>query len=147
MQPRLDLLTLAVPDLDAVRRFYVDGLGWTPALDVPGEVLFVQVNSGLLLALFGAADLAADMGLDPADVVPGAGFTLAHNVDSPDAVREAIAAAVAAGARLLKEPQPAAFGGFHGYVADPAGIRWEVACNPGWSVAADGTVTIRPVEG
>ena len=36
MEPRLDLLTVAVPDLDAARRFYVEGLGWTPALDVPG---------------------------------------------------------------------------------------------------------------
>src|SRR4051794_7970496 len=80
MQPRLDLLTVAVPDLDAARRFYVDGLGWEPTLDVPGEVVFLQLGHGLLVGLFGAADLAADMGQDPASVVPGAGFALAHNV-------------------------------------------------------------------
>ena len=146
MDARLDLLTVAVPDLDAARRFYVDGLGWTPALDVPGEVLFVQVNAGLLLALFGAADLAADMGVPVEDVVPGGGFTLAHNVDGPDPVREVFAAAVAAGGRPVKEPQPAAFGGFHAYFTDPAGVRWEVAHNPAWRVAADGTVHIGVVE-
>jgi catechol 2,3-dioxygenase-like lactoylglutathione lyase family enzyme len=32
---RISFLTLAVADLDASRRFYVDGLGWEPALDVP----------------------------------------------------------------------------------------------------------------
>ncbi|SEO85012.1 VOC family protein [Trujillonella endophytica] len=147
MDARLDLLTVAVPDLDAARRFYVDGLGWTPALDVPGEVLFVQVNAGLLLALFGAADLAADMGVPADAVVPGGGFTLAHNVGSPEQVRQVVADAVAAGARVLKEPQPAAFGGFHAYVADPAGIRWEVAHNPGLRVDADGTVHIGVIEG
>ena len=146
MEPRLDLLTVAVPDLDAARRFYVDGLGWTPALDVPGEVLFFQVNAGLLLALFGAADLAADMGVPVDEVVPGAGFTLAHNVDSPEAVRRVVADAEAAGARVVKEPQPAAFGGFHAYVTDPSGIRWEVAHNPGLRVDDDGTVHIGVIE-
>ena len=147
MEPRLDLLTVAVPDLAAARRFYVDGLGWTPALDVPGEVLFLQVNAGLLLALFGAADLAADMGVPAEAVVPGGGFTLAHNVGSPDAVRQVVADAVAAGARVLKEPQQAAFGGFHADVADPAGVRWEIAHNPGWRVDPDGSVRIGVIEG
>ena len=50
------------------------------------------------------------------------------------------------GAEILKEPQKAAFGGFHGYFADPDGFRWEVATNPGWSVASDGTVSIGPIE-
>jgi uncharacterized protein len=147
MDARLDLLTVAVPDLDDARRFYVDGLGWTPALDVPGEVLFIQVNAGLLLALFGAADLAADMGVPAEDVVPGGGFTLAHNVDSPDQVRRVVADAVAAGARVVKEPQQAAFGGFHAYVTDPSGVRWEVAHNPGLRVDPDGTVHIGAIEG
>jgi catechol 2,3-dioxygenase-like lactoylglutathione lyase family enzyme len=146
MEPRLDLLTVAVPDVEAARRFYVDGLGWSPRLDVAGEVVFLQVNAGLLLALFGAADLAADMGLPAQDVAPGGGFTLAHNVGSPDEVRQVVATAEAAGARVLKAPQPAAFGGFHGYFADPAGIRWEVAHNPGLRVDPDGTVHIGVVE-
>jgi catechol 2,3-dioxygenase-like lactoylglutathione lyase family enzyme len=142
VQPRLDLLTVAVDDLDAARRFYVDGLGWTPALDVPGEVLFVQVAHGLLLALFGSADLAADMGVDPASVVAGAGFTLAHDVGSPEEVRAVVDEAVAAGAVVVKEPQRAAFGGFHAYLTDPVGIRWEIAHNPGLRVLPDGTVEI-----
>lgn len=146
MQPRLDLLTVGVHDLDAARRFYFDGLGWTAVLDVPGEVVFVQVNHGLLLAFFGAQDLAADMGADVGPVVPGSGFTLAHNVDSPDAVRTALAQAEAAGATIVKPAQRAEWGGFHGYFVDPCGIRWEVAHNSGLHVAPDGTVTLGPVE-
>jgi len=146
MQSRLDLVTLAVEDLAAARRFYVDGLGWAPALDVPGEILFLQVNHGLLIGLYAAADLATDIGLDASAVAPGAGFTLAHNVDSPEAVREVLAQAEAAGGTVVKPAQQAAFGGYHGYFADPAGIRWEVAHNPGWHVDRDGRVTIGPVE-
>lgn len=146
MQPRLDLLTLAVPDLAAARRFYVDGLGWTAALDVPGEILFIQLNHGLLVGLFGADDLATDMGEDCASVVSGAGFTLAHNVPTRAAVDEVLERAQAAGARIVKPAQEAAFGGYHGYFADPAGIRWEVAHNPGWHVAPDGRVTLGVLE-
>jgi len=145
MDQRLDLLTVAVPDVPAARAFYVDALGWTPALDVPGEVLFLQVAHGLLLALFGAQDLAADMGVDPATVVPGQGFTLARDVGSPAEVDAMVERAAAAGAVVLKAPQRAAFGGYHAYLQDPAGIRWEVAHNPGLSIAGDGTVSITPI--
>lgn len=146
MQPRLDLLTLAVPNLDTVRRFYLDGLGWTAALDVPGEIIFLQLNHGLLVGLFPSAQMAADMGQTAAEVVPGAGFTLAHNVDSRGAVREVLEQAQLAGATAVKPAQNAAFGGYHGYFADPAGIRWEIAHNPGWRVDADGRVSIGVIE-
>jgi uncharacterized protein len=62
-------------------------------------------------------------------------------------VTEVIDQARGAGATVLKEAQRAAFGGYHGYFADPDGHRWEVAYNPRWSVAGDGTVTLVPVPG
>jgi catechol 2,3-dioxygenase-like lactoylglutathione lyase family enzyme len=46
-----NVITLGVRDLAAARRFYVDGLGWKPTLDVPGEVVFIQIGHGLLLSL------------------------------------------------------------------------------------------------
>ncbi|MCW2621733.1 MAG: glyoxalase [Frankiales bacterium] len=137
MQPRLDLLTIAVDDLGAARRFYVEGLGWPVTLDVPGEILFVQIGHGLLAGFFGSADLAADLGTGT--VVPGQGFTLAHNVGSAEQVQEVLDAAVAAGGTVLKPAQDAAFGGHHAYFADPCGVRWEVAWNPGLTFDADGT--------
>ena len=143
MEQRVQLLTLGVRDLAASRRFYVDGLGWTPSLDLP-EVVFFQVGHGLLLALFGTSDLDADVGAEPS-AGPG-GFTLAQVVDGEAEVDAAQAAAVAAGGHVLKPAQSAAFGGYHCYVADPDGFRWEIAHNPGLSVAPDGTVTIRPIQ-
>ncbi len=148
MDQQVDLITLGVHDLEQARRFYLDGLGWEALLDVPGEVVFLQVGHGLLLALFGAEDLAADAG-DPPRAAAATGplpFNLAHNVGSDDAVVSQMARAEAAGATVLKPPQRAAFGGFHGYFADPSGFRWEIAHNPGWRVGQDGRVTIGPVE-
>jgi uncharacterized protein len=150
VRQQLHFVTIGVRDLGASRRFYVDGLGWEPAMDLP-EVVFLQVGHGLLLGLWPAEDMEADVtgGAAGPPAEPGSGtpFTLAHNVDSDQAVVEALEAAAAAGATILKTAQRAGFGGFHGYFADPDGVRWEVAHNPGWSVAPDGRVTIVPIEG
>ena len=146
MNPRVHFITLGVSDLAEARRFYVDGLGWPPALDVPGEITFIQVGHGLLLGLFGAAALDADVGQGATPTGGPAPFSLAQVVDTEDQVRGVLAAAEAAGATVLKPAQRGDFGGFHGYFADPDGFRWEVATNPGWSVDSDGTVSIGPIE-
>jgi hypothetical protein len=48
MQPRVDLISLGVQRVDASGSFYVDGPGWPVRREVPGEVLFIQANHGLL---------------------------------------------------------------------------------------------------
>ena len=153
MDPRVSFITLAVSDLAATRRFYVDGLGWEPAFEVPGEVVFIQIGHGLLLGLFGADDLEADVDPDrpgpehlgTAHATPPP-ISLAQILPTENEVVETLERAEAAGATILKPPQHAAFGGFHGYFADPSGFRWEIATNPGWSVASDGRVTLGPIE-
>ncbi|WP_030902284.1 VOC family protein [Streptomyces sp. NRRL F-5126] len=139
MEQRTDFLTFSTADLDAARAFYRDGLGWTPLLDVPGEIVFFQVGHGLVLGLFDAGKFAEDLGVRDA---PIRGVTLSHNVAGPEAVGAAVERAVAAGGTVLKEPQEAAFGGYHAHVADPNGLVWEIAHNPAWSVEPDGTVRL-----
>lgn len=160
MEPRVDFLTLATPDLDAARRFYRDGLGWEPLLDVPGEILFFQIGFGQVLGLFDAVQFGADLAsADDATPTPDgaptptkaptttvSGLTLSRNVAGPAEVREVVETMIAAGGTLVKPPQTAAFGGYHGHVADPNGVLWEVAFNPGWSVDADGLVTLEVVD-
>lgn len=147
MEQRVSLITLGVRDVDAARRFYVEGLGWEPTLDLPGEVVFIQVSHGLLLALWRAEALAEDIGAgdDPAAAPAPPPFALAHNVGSEQEVIDFIAQAEQAGATVLKPAQRASFGGFHGYFEDPAGFRWEVAHNPGLTVDQDGRVSLGPV--
>ena len=139
MEKRADFITIASADLDAARSFYVDGLGWTPTLDVPGEIIFFQIGYGLTLGLFEATKFSEDLAAGSAPA-PVTGVTLSHNVDSPADVDRVITEAAAAGATILKQPQYASFGGYHAHFADPNGTVWEVAHNPGWHVDKAGTV-------
>ena len=52
MEQSLHFITVSTADLDAARSFYITGLGWSPMLDVPGEIIFFQVAPGLVLGLF-----------------------------------------------------------------------------------------------
>jgi catechol 2,3-dioxygenase-like lactoylglutathione lyase family enzyme len=142
VEPRVNYNTLGTRDLAAARRFYVDGLGWQPTFEVPDEVVFIQVAPGLLLTLWWADKLDADVGdgSRSSEGTPAASF--AHNVASNEEVIAVIEQARAAGAVILKEPKMSFFGGLQGYFADPSGFRWEIAHNPNWSVGPDGTVAI-----
>lgn len=140
MEQRLHFLTFATPDLDAARAFYRDGLGWTPLHDEPGEIIFFQVAPGLVLGLFDAEkfdqDLVRDRSTNGVD-----GVVLAHNVADRASVKATLEAFEAAGGAILKPAQEGAFGGvFHGHAADPNGIIWEIAHNPGWRIDSDGSV-------
>ena len=142
MDQQVHFLTLATADLDAARRFYVDGLGWTPLLDVPGEILFFQIAPGTVLAFFETAQFAQDLGTGPARPEVS-GLTLAHNVGDRGAVADLCERMSAAGGTVLTAPEEGAFGGvFHALVRDPNGVVWEIGHNPGWSVDADGTVRL-----
>ncbi|MCB0882852.1 MAG: VOC family protein [Thermoleophilia bacterium] len=127
MQQRLSFVTLAVADLDASRRFYVEGLGWTPCLQAD-DVLMFQVADRVVLSLWDRAAFAAEVGEEPA--VGVAPITLAHNVPTGPAVTAVLDTARAAGASRVWEAEDREWGGFSGYFADPDGYRWEVAWNP-----------------
>ncbi|MBY3988930.1 VOC family protein [Rhodococcus fascians] len=141
MQQQVHSTTLATADLDAARSFYCDGLGWTPLLDVPGEILFFQIGPGAVLGLYDATAFDGDLGRPPREHDLGS-VTLAHNVDDAAAVDAMFAATLAAGATPIKTPQRTSFGGYHAHIADPNGVIWEICHNPGWSVDDDGTVRL-----
>lgn len=140
MEQQVHFMTLATRDLDAARRFYRDGLGWDPLMDVPGEIVFFQVAPGLVLGLFDAEKFNRDLATGT-DLSAVSGVTLAHNVGRPDEVRDLVSRMESAGGTVLKEPQPGEFGGiFHAHVQDPNGVIWEIAHNPGWRIDEAGRV-------
>jgi catechol 2,3-dioxygenase-like lactoylglutathione lyase family enzyme len=127
---RISFVTLAVRDLDASRAFYVDGLGWTAAVDVPGEVLMFQVGQHVVLSLWVDTAFEAEVGA----IARGAGvapITLSHNVETPQQVDAVLATARAAGADPVHDAADRVWGGYSGYFGDPDGYRWEIAVNPG----------------
>lgn len=130
MDQRISFVTLAVRNLEATHRFYVDGLGWQPEMFVPGEVLMIRAGEHLVLSLWDEAAFEAEVG----PVARGDGvapLTLAHNVRTREEVDAVLATARAAGADPVSEAQDRAWGGYTGYFGDPDGFRWEIAWNPG----------------
>lgn len=126
MEPRINFVTLVVADLDRARRFYVEGLGWTPAFTAD-DVVMIYVGSKLVLSLWSEAGAYEEIGeVTRAGTLP---FTLAHNVASPAEVDAVLATARAAGASV-HDAQKRSWGGYTGYFVDPDGFRWEVAYNP-----------------
>ncbi|GAA4803376.1 VOC family protein [Nocardioides caeni] len=130
MDPRISFVTLAVADLDASRRFYVEGLGWRPELDVPGEVLMIRAGERLVLSLWDRDQFVAEVGgaVATGGIPP---ITLAHNVATPAGVDAVLDEARAAGAAEVSSGTEREWGGYTGYFADPDGFRWEIAWNPG----------------
>lgn len=135
---RVTLITLGVADLDRSKAFY-GALGWVPAEEQEG-VAFYQMQ-GMVLGLFGKAALAEDQGRGGAELGTGA-MTLAQNFATEAEVDVAFDAAVAAGAKVLKRPEKVFWGGYSGYYVDPDGHVWEVAMNPFWPLAKDGSLTL-----
>ena len=134
---RLSVVTVGARDLDALKQFYV-GLGWPLAFDIPGEIAAFRLR-GAVLSLFGIDDLVADAQLSGPRAEPPTGFrglSLAVNVDLRAEVDAAIEAARAAGARVVKEPVDADWGGRSAYFADPEENLWEVAWVPPESAMA-----------
>ncbi|WP_345341550.1 VOC family protein [Rhodococcus olei] len=143
MHQHLNVVTLGVADVTRAHGFYVDGLGWRPTLHVPGEVLFLQVGGGVVLALWSLDEMVREAGptAPPAGELGRAPITLGHNVASESEVDAVLAAAERAGGQVLVAGARRAWGGYSGYFVDPDGYRWEIAHNPGLVVHADGTVT------
>jgi predicted lactoylglutathione lyase len=138
MDQRLSLITLGVRDLARARRFY-EGLGWTSGAMPADDVVFFQVG-GMIVALWGRDQLAEDSGVE--DSGGWGGVTLAYNTRSPDEVDTVIEDARAAGATIVREPGETFWGGYSGVFVDPEGHPWEVAHNPGWTIAADGSTLL-----
>ncbi len=135
---RVTLITLGVEDLARSRAFY-QALGWSPA-NVQDGAIFFQMH-GAVLGLFGRADLATDQGRAGAKLGTGA-MTLAQNFATEIEVDAAYALALKSGAQALKVPQKVFWGGYSGYYADPDGHVWELAMNPFWPLAENGSLTL-----
>jgi len=143
MEQRFSIITLGVADLELSRAFYQQ-LGWKPSAASSNGIAFFQAG-GAALALYPRAELAKDANVPP-ESHGFAGFTIAYNARTKEEVNVVIAAAEAAGARVLKPAQEAFWGGYSGYFADPDGFAWEVAWNPFFAIAENGSIVLPPPQ-
>jgi uncharacterized protein len=140
VEQRVSLITLGVRDLPRARAFY-EALGWRTGAAPDDDVVFFQTG-GAIVALWDRAKLAEDSGVE--DAGGWGGLTLAHNVRSPAEVDAVIEEARAAGAEIAREGGETFWGGYSGVFVDPDGHPWEVAHNPRWTLADDGSVRLPP---
>ena len=138
MEPRISLITLGVSDLGRARSFY-EALGWEG--QTVQETVFFQAG-GLALALWDRDKLTLDCGVKNHQPAGFGGIALAHNVRSPAEVDQLIATAEQAGATVTRPAATTFYGGYAGVFTDPDGHAREVAHNPGFPLAADGSITV-----
>ena len=138
MKSRINVLTLAVDDLERSLTFYRDGMGLetkgiTGQQFEDGAVVFFRMNDDLILALWPSASLSKDAGIDVTRERFGA-ISIGHNVGSKEEVDTVISQAKRAGAVIVNPPRDRFWGGYSGYFRDPDGHLWEIAWNPEFSV-------------
>jgi catechol 2,3-dioxygenase-like lactoylglutathione lyase family enzyme len=139
VKQRLSLVTLGVSDLPRSVTFY-RALGWEPANDWEKQDVAFFESGGMVVALWHRDELAADSAVS--DGGGWGGVTLAHNVSSPEEVDAVLAEAEAAGATIGRPGAETFWGGYSGLFVDPDGHPWEVAHNPHWTLAEDGSLSI-----
>jgi catechol 2,3-dioxygenase-like lactoylglutathione lyase family enzyme len=127
VEQRISLVTLGVKDLARARAFY-EALGWTGAQQPDDEIAFFQAG-GMVFGLWTALGGHGAPGIE-----------LAHNVRTPEEVDAVLATAARAGATIARPAAWADWGGYTGAFADPDGYVWEIAHNPDWTLAGDGSV-------
>ena len=139
MEQRVSIITLGVADLKRSREFY-ERLGWQRSMAKAEGIVFFQAG-GMALALFPRHELAKD-----ANVAPEGngfkGFSLAYNARTRAEVDSTLSEAEFAGAKILKPAEEAFWGGYSGYFSDLDGFLWEIAWNPSFPLAEDGSIRI-----
>jgi uncharacterized protein len=140
MEPHIDVITLAVGDLERSLGFYRDGLGLESAgivgSEYPGDdvtpagaAAMFKLQGGLLLLLYPRTELAKDANI-PLGPAQSGEFSIGHAVASRAEVDAVLARAEAAGATLTDRPHDRPWGIYSGYFRDLDGHLWEVLWNP-----------------
>jgi len=138
MEQRLSIITLGVSNIAKLTEFYENVFGWRKLPTSNERITFFELN-GLLLGLYGRAELAEDAGV-PATGQGFEGLSLAYNTRTKEEVDALVATLEAKGARVVKRPKEVFWGGYSSYIADPDGHLWEIAFNPYLQLDKQGNV-------
>jgi catechol 2,3-dioxygenase-like lactoylglutathione lyase family enzyme len=140
MKPKIDVITLAVDDLEKSLAFYRDGLGLPTQgivatefkgteTEPAGTVAFFELQGGLILALYPRKEFAKDAKV-PDTSASSLEFSLGYIVESRKAVDELLQMAQAAGATITDKAHDRAWGIYSGYFKDLDGHLWEIIWSP-----------------
>lgn len=139
MNPRIDVITLAVADLERALHFYRDGLGLESRgviatefvgddVNAAGAIVMFELQDGLILSLYPRTELAKDAKVPIGPPKTGE-FSIGQTVASKTEVDALLAKAQAAGATITDRPHDRPWGIYSGYFRDPDGHLWEIIWN------------------
>ena len=139
LKPRIDVLTLAVENVERSLEFYrrlglespgIVGTEFVGDGNTPGgTVAMFELDGGQLLALYSRADLAKDAAI-PLEPPSSGQFSIGQLVGSREQVDSLLAEARSAGATVVADPHDRPWGIYSGYFRDLDGYLWEIIWNP-----------------
>jgi catechol 2,3-dioxygenase-like lactoylglutathione lyase family enzyme len=140
MDARIDIITLAVADLERALDFYRDGLGLESRgvigtefagddVNPAGAIAMFELQGGMILCLYPRTELAKDAEVPLGPPQTGE-FSIGHAVASKAEVDALLTQAQAAGATLTDRAHDRPWGIYSGYFRDPDGHLWEILYNP-----------------
>jgi predicted lactoylglutathione lyase len=138
MDQRVSMIMVGAQDIDRLRAFYEDGLGWVPWGPASATSVMYKVGHSILVFL-NADYLAKERG---ESLAAGTHASLATFVDSKETVDGTFRRAVAAGARETSGVRDRDGGLYSGYFADPEGNSWEIVWSPHMPLSPDGALTL-----
>jgi catechol 2,3-dioxygenase-like lactoylglutathione lyase family enzyme len=124
MNPKIDVITLGVTDLEQAREFYERGFGGGVRTEHQALAVSLGPNSSRLQLREWDA-LASDAGVEASSSGFRA-FTLSYILDSAVDVDAVLERVERHGGRVSKPPKNA-FWGYSAYVTDPSGYLWKIA--------------------
>jgi catechol 2,3-dioxygenase-like lactoylglutathione lyase family enzyme len=124
MNPKIDVITLGVEDLERAREFYEQGLGG--AVRDEHDRITVRLGAGASPLALRPWDAVAREAAVEAQTSGFRAFTLSYILDSAESVDAILARAERHGGEVSKPPKNALWG-YSAYVTDPSGYLWKIA--------------------
>ena len=138
MDSRINMVMVSAKDINALRAFYEQGLGWTPWMPASDGSVAYKVGTTVLIFV-NAAYLAHESGIAAVDAPKSIWAIFVPTKEDVDA---AFDLAAKAGARITSPVRDRDQGLYSGYFTDPEGNGWEVVWSPHMPLGADGALTL-----
>jgi predicted lactoylglutathione lyase len=138
MDPRINMVMVGAKDIAGLRRFYEEGLGWSPWGPASDRNVMYKVGTSVLVFL-DSDYLAAESGVE---VASGPKSFWAIFVSTKEEVESTFERAISAGARSTSPVRMRDGDLYSGYFADPEGNGWEVVWSPHMPLDEQGALTL-----
>jgi len=138
MNARINMVMVSAKDINLLRAFYEQGLGWTPWMPASEGSVAYKVGTSVLIFV-NAAYLAHESGIAQTQSPKS---IWAIFVPTKTEVDAAFDRAVRAGAKVTSPIRDRDGGLYSGYFVDPEGNGWEVVWSPHMPLGADGALEL-----